>query len=71
MTEWLTPEQAAGLLPFGTATWVRQQLQRGALEGSKIGGRWLTTAEAVEAMVAAGSNNTARQRPRRRRVIRT
>ncbi len=63
--EWLTPEQAAKELPFGNADWVREQLRTGRLGGSKIAGRWMTTVEDIQAMVAAGSNSTTRRRKRR------
>lgn len=64
MSELLTPEAAADELPFGNADWIRQQLRTGRLEGSKVAGRWLTTREAIEAMVAAGTNSTRRRRRR-------
>ena len=56
---YLTPEQASELLPYGNADWVRSQLRRGTLRGSKIGGRWMVEAE-------AGSNSTTRRRRQRR-----
>lgn len=62
--EWLTPEQAAELLPFGNADWVREQLRTGRLDGFKVRGRWMTTLDAVKAMVAGGSNNTRRRKQR-------
>lgn len=61
----LTPEQAAELLPFGNADWIRAQLRTGRLDGSKVAGRWLVTEDAITAMVAAGSNATTRRRRRR------
>lgn len=64
-TAWLTPEQAAELLPFGNADWVRDQLRTGRLGGSKISGRWVTTEEDIKAMVAGGSNSQTRRRRRR------
>lgn len=63
-TEYLTPEQAAELLPIGNADWVRQQLRTGRLSGSKVQGRWVTTREAIAAMVEAGSNSQHRRRRR-------
>lgn len=65
MTDYLTPEQAAELLPFGNADWVRDQLRTGRLEGFKVAGRWMTTVEFVQAMVAGGSNSTRRRKQRR------
>ena len=65
-TEYLTPEQAAELLPIGNADWVRQQLRTGRLSGSKVQGRWVTTREAIAAMVEAGSNSQRRRRTRLR-----
>lgn len=62
---YLTPEQAAHLLPYGNADWIRQQLRRGTLRGSKIGGRWMVEESAIEEMVEAGSNSTTRRRRRR------
>ena len=64
-TAYLTPEQVAERLPFGNAAWVREQLRKGALRGSKVGGRWVAEEAAIDEMVAAASNSTAR--PRRRR----
>lgn len=64
MTEYLTPEQAAELLPFGNADWVRIQMRKGKLAGSKVGGRWLTTRDAVEGMVAANTNGVTRRKRR-------
>lgn len=64
-SRWLTPEQAADQLPVGNADWIRQQLRRGALRGSKIGGRWMVEESAIEEMVEAGSNSTTRRRRRR------
>lgn len=63
--EYLTPEQAAQLLPFGNADWVRDQLRTGRLEGFKVAGRWMTTVEFVKAMVAGGSNSQRRRKQRR------
>lgn len=65
MTDWITPERAAELLPFGNAAWVRMQLRAGRLRGSKIGGRWLVEEAAITEMVEAGTNSTARRRRRR------
>lgn len=65
MSDYLTPEQAAEMLPFGNADWVRDQLRTGRLEGFKVRGRWMTTVEAVRAMVAGGSNSTRRRKQRR------
>lgn len=65
---YLTPEEAAKILPRGNADWIRAQLRAGRLEGSKIGGCWVTTEAAVHAMVAAASN--VQPRRRRRRSIR-
>lgn len=64
MTGYLTPEQAAELLPFGNADWVRMQLRAGRLRGSKVGGRWLVEESAVAEMVEAGTNSTRRRRRR-------
>lgn len=66
MSEYLTPRQAAEKFPYGNTDWVRRQLQSGRLRGSRIGGRWVTTEEAIREMVEAASNSTAR--PRRRRA---
>ena len=66
ISKYLTPEQASALLPYGNADWVRSQLRRGTLRGSKIGGRWMAEAEAIDDMVAAGSNSTTRRRRQRR-----
>lgn len=66
ISKYLTPEQASDLLPYGNADWVRSQLRRGTLRGSKIGGRWMVEAEAIHDMVAAGSNSTTRRRRQRR-----
>jgi hypothetical protein len=65
MSEWLSPEQAAEELPQFKAEWFRTQLRTGRLAGSKIGGRWFTTKAALDAMVEAGSNSTARRRRQR------
>lgn len=62
---YLTPEQAADLLPYGNADWIRQQLRRGTLRGSKVGGRWMVEESAIDEMVEAGSNSTTRRRRRR------
>lgn len=66
-TDFLSPEQvvSAGLLPFGNADWIRQQLRTGRLRGSKLNGRWVTTADAITEMVGAGTNSTTRRRRRR------
>lgn len=65
-TDWITPEQAAERLPRFTAVWVRRQLRAGSLAGSKIGGKWLTTTEAVTELIDTGSNSIkARKRGRR------
>lgn len=61
MTDYITPEQAAELLPVGNPDWIRAQLKRGKIEGSKIGGRWVTTEAAIHAFVARSSNNTRRK----------
>lgn len=66
-TSYLTPEEAAALLPFGNADWVRAQLRAGRLRGSKVRGRWMTDKEAIDEMVAAGSNSTTRTHATRRR----
>lgn len=63
-TVYLTPEAAAEHVPF-SADWIREQLRLGKLAGSKVGGRWLIEAGALEQMVAAGSNSTTRRRRRR------
>lgn len=62
---WLTPEEAAELLPFGNADWIRMQLRQGRLRGSKIAGRWVVEAAAIAEMVDAGSNAQGRRRRRR------
>lgn len=64
MTNWITPEAASGRLPFGNADWVREQLRKGLLRGSKISGRWLVDEAAIDEMVEAGSNSTRRRRQR-------
>jgi hypothetical protein len=64
---YLTPEEAADRLPFGNADWVRAQLRTGRLRGSKVGGRWVTDQDAIDEMVKAGTNDTTRTRPTRRR----
>ena len=64
MTDYHTPEQAAELFPRFKAEWFRQQLRTGNLHGSKVAGRWVTTREDIEAMIAAGSNSTRRRRRR-------
>jgi len=64
MTEYLTPEQAAERLPRFKAEWFRIQLRRGNLKGSKVGGRWMTTQEALDELVQSGSNSTRRRRRR-------
>jgi len=71
VTVWITPEQAAANLPRFNADWVRQQLRTGALDGTKVGGRWLTTVEAVDSLIKAGTNSTATPRRRRRRAVGT
>lgn len=63
-TKWLTPEEAAKRLPVGNADWFREQLRRGNLRGSKVGGRWLVSEAAIDEMVEAGSNSTRRRRKR-------
>lgn len=65
MQNYLTPEQAAELLPFGNPDWIRAQLRAGRLRGSKVGGRWLVEPAALEEMVSAGSNQQVRRRRRR------
>lgn len=62
---YLTPEQAAEMLPVGNAAWVRMQLRAGELRGSKIGGRWVVEASAIEELVEAKSNNPRRRRRQR------
>jgi hypothetical protein len=64
-TNYLTPEDAANLLPFGNADWIRRQLRAGNLRGSKVSGRWLVEAAAIDDMVKAGTNSTTRRRRRR------
>lgn len=63
-TEYLTPEQAAELLPFGNADWIRMQLRAGRLRGFKVSGRWVLDPAAIAEMVEAGSNSTRRRRRR-------
>lgn len=63
-TRWLTPEQAAEHLPIGNADWFREQLRKGVLRGSKVGGRWLVDEAAIDEMVQDGSNSTRRRRRR-------
>lgn len=65
MATYLTPEQAAERLPVGNADWFREQLRKGALRGSKVGGRWLVAEDAIDEMVEAGSNSTSRRRRKR------
>lgn len=65
----LTPEQAAKLLPFGNADWIRQRLRAGELHGYKVGGRWLVDPADVRQFVAEHSTTPPRRRPRRRRSI--
>lgn len=65
-TKWLTPEEAASRLPVGNADWFREQLRKGSLRGSKVGGRWLVDETAIDEMVEAGSNATTRRRRRKR-----
>lgn len=64
MNDLITPEQAAESLPRFNAEWIRVQLRKGALEGSKIGGRWFTTEDAIRAMVERGSNGQRRRKGR-------
>ena len=63
--KYLTPKEAAKRLPVGNADWVREQMRSGRLEAAKVGGRWVTTPEWIDAMVQAGSNSTTRRRRRR------
>lgn len=63
-TKWLTPEQVAARLPRGNADWVRIQLRKGALRGSKVGGAWFVEESALTEMIEAGSNSTRRRRRR-------
>lgn len=63
-SELLTPEQAAQKMPSFNADWIRIQLRKGRLEGSKVGGRWFTTEAALAAMVRRGSNNQRRRKGR-------
>lgn len=63
---YLTPRQAAELIPF-KADWIRAQLAAGRLRGSRIGGRWLVEASAIDEMVAAASNTAGRSEAARRR----
>lgn len=65
MTDYMTPEQASKLLPFGNADWIRMQLRAGRLRGSKIAGRWMVEESAITEMVEAGSNAQGRRRRRR------
>lgn len=63
----LTPTLAAEQFPnLGNANWFRIQMRAGKLWAAKVGGRWMTDAEAIEAMVEAGQNF---KRKRRNRVI--
>jgi hypothetical protein len=64
MTNYLTPDEATEKLPRFNADWFRQQLRKGALRGSKVGGRWLIDESAIDEMVEAGSNSTRRRRQR-------
>jgi len=64
MSALLTPDQAAERFPRFNADFIRIQLRKGTLEGSKVGGRWFTTQEALDAMVAAGSNTQRRRKGR-------
>lgn len=64
MTVYLSPEQAHEILPHFKPDWFRAQLRRGTLRGSKVGGRWMITREALDDLVEAGSNSTRRRRRR-------
>lgn len=65
--KWLTPEQVAAdpRLPRFNADWVRKQLRKGTLRGSRAGGRWLVPEDAVDDMLADASNQQTRRRKRR------
>lgn len=63
---YLTPEQASAKLPAFNADWYREQLRKGRLRGSKVGGRWLIEESAIDEMVEKGSNEAPRRRRRRR-----
>lgn len=65
-TAHLSPAAAAEQFPeFGNADWFRDALRSGRLRGSRINGRWYTTAEDIAEMVAEATNRPARRRRRR------
>ena len=55
---WLTPEQVAQdpRLPRRNADWVRKQLKRGSLRGSRVDGRWYVPEDAIDEMFEAKTN---------------
>jgi hypothetical protein len=64
--KWMTPEQVAAdpTIPVGNADWIRKQLRKGALRGSRTGGRWLVPEGAVEEMLEKHSNVVRRRKKR-------
>lgn len=64
MTTYLTPEQLAAIFPRRVA-WIREQLRSGALEGSCVNGRWLTTEQALSDFLASNSNKVKPRAKRR------
>lgn len=70
--KYLSPQQAAEMLPRFTADWFYRALRAGKIRGSKVGGRWLIEESAVVEMIEAASNDPARSeastRRRRRRA---
>lgn len=70
--KYLSPKQAAEMLPAFQADWFYRQLRAGKIRGSKVGGRWFIEESAVVEMIEAASNDPARSeastRRRRRRA---
>lgn len=67
MTDYMTPEQVADMLPRFNRDSVYKALKTGALEGFQPtgpGGPWLIKPEAVDAWITAGSNSVRRRRRR-------
>lgn len=54
--EYLTPEDAAGLLLRFNADWMRRQCRTGHLKASHVGGRWLIKLDDLEEFIEAAAN---------------
>jgi excisionase family DNA binding protein len=64
---YLTPDQAADLLPRFDASWIRSRCKSGELRASFVGNRWLIKLDDLEAFLEAHVAQPAPLTRRRRR----